>query len=263
MYKTEKICKKCGILKKLSEFELCLECVDNHRGTCRSCRQIQNKKYREENKEQISQRRKNRYKENKEIIKIKRKIYREKNKNQIIQRKKDYYYKNKDKILKRQKEYREKNKEKIKEYTKRYYQNNKDVIRERNKKYITKHKKEILEYKNEYRIKRMKNDPEYRIKKALRERLRTACKFGFAKKSEKAYNLLGADFETVKAHIESLFQEGMTWKNHGFYGWHIDHIIPCSSFDLTDPEEQKKCFHYTNLQPLWWKDNLSKGDQIL
>jgi len=54
----------------------------------------------------------------------------------------------------------------------------------------------------------------------------------------------------------------MSWDNHGFKGWHIDHIIPCSAFDLTKVEEQKKCFHYTNLQPLWAKDNLSKGDKL-
>ena len=62
-----------------------------------------------------------------------------------------------------------------------------------------------------------------------------------------------------KIRNESLFQSGMTWENHGKYGWHIDHIRPCSSFDLTDPEQQKLCCHYTNLQPLWAKDNLSKG----
>jgi hypothetical protein len=72
---------------------------------------------------------------------------------------------------------------------------------------------------------------------------------------------MGADIETVKKHLESLFKKGMSWENHGNEGWHIDHIIPCAAFDLTDPKQQKKCFHYTNLQPLWAKDNLSKGDK--
>jgi hypothetical protein len=55
----------------------------------------------------------------------------------------------------------------------------------------------------------------------------------------------------------------MSWENHGTYGWHIDHIIPCDAFDFTKIEEQKKCFHYTNLQPLWREDNLKKSNKIL
>jgi len=55
----------------------------------------------------------------------------------------------------------------------------------------------------------------------------------------------------------------MTWENHGFDGWHVDHIKPCTSFDLTDLEQQKQCFHYTNLQPLWKKENFEKRDKIL
>jgi hypothetical protein len=54
----------------------------------------------------------------------------------------------------------------------------------------------------------------------------------------------------------------MTWENHGKFGWHIDHIIPCASFDLTDLEQQKKCFHYTNFQPLWWRENILKSDNL-
>jgi hypothetical protein len=62
--------------------------------------------------------------------------------------------------------------------------------------------------------------------------------------------------------LQSKFKEVITWENHGKYAGHIDHIIPCASFDLTDPEQQKKCFHYTNLQPLWAHENLSKGAKI-
>lgn len=76
-------------------------------------------------------------------------------------------------------------------------------------------------------------------------------------KSANTQKLLGADFATVKLHIEALFTEGMTWEKLG-KEIHIDHIRPCASFDLTDPEQQKQCFHYTNLQPLWAKDNISK-----
>ena len=65
------------------------------------------------------------------------------------------------------------------------------------------------------------------------------------------------DRKGVKGFLEAKFKEGMTWENHG--EWHIDHIKPCVSFNLLDENEQKKCFHYTNLQPLWASENLSKG----
>jgi hypothetical protein len=74
--------------------------------------------------------------------------------------------------------------------------------------------------------------------------------------------LLGCSLEQARKHIEHQFKEGMNWGNCGFRGWHIDHIIPCSAFDLTKIEEQKKCFHYTNLQPLWAKDNLRKSNKL-
>ena len=99
----------------------------------------------------------------------------------------------------------------------------------------------------------------YKIGKKIRARIKEAIKFYNSNKCFKSEELLGCTILDARKHIESLFKEGMMWENHGHGGWHIDHIIPCKSFDLTKPEEQKKCFHYTNLQPLWAKDNLKKG----
>jgi len=93
----------------------------------------------------------------------------------------------------------------------------------------------------------------------LRSRLTDALKNNI--KSKRTLELLGCSIEEFKSHIELQFKEGMTWDNHGHYTWHIDHIRPCASFDLTDPKQQKMCFHYTNMQPLWWIDNLKKGDR--
>lgn len=81
------------------------------------------------------------------------------------------------------------------------------------------------------------------------------------KKATKTFELLGCTSKQLKQYLESQFQEGMTWENYG-YGddkWYIDHIIPCASFDLSNLEQQKICFHYTNLQPLWQFDNLKKS----
>jgi hypothetical protein len=69
--------------------------------------------------------------------------------------------------------------------------------------------------------------------------------------------LVGCSANELKAHLESQFKPGMSWDNYG--KWHVDHIKPCASFDLTQEEEQRKCFHFTNLQPLWEYENLSKG----
>ena len=103
-------------------------------------------------------------------------------------------------------------------------------------------------------------EPQYRIAKCLRNRFNMFIKKNFKKSS--ALVLLGCSLEELQKYLEQQFTEGMSWDNQGIRGWHIDHIIPCSSFDLTDIEQQKKCFHYTNLQPLWWYDNLSKSDKI-
>lgn len=79
-------------------------------------------------------------------------------------------------------------------------------------------------------------------------------------KNSKTKDFLGGDFQTVKLYIEKQFSEGMTWENHSIHGWHIDHIIPLSS--AKTEEELKSLCHYTNLQPLWAKDNISKGAKL-
>ena len=78
-------------------------------------------------------------------------------------------------------------------------------------------------------------------------------------KSKHTIELLGCSVEELKIHLEKQFVKDMNWQNYG--QWHIDHIKPCSSFDLTDPEQQKLCFHYSNLQPLWAKDNIKKSNK--
>ena len=73
-------------------------------------------------------------------------------------------------------------------------------------------------------------------------------------------DLVGCSIPELRKRLTQQFLPGMTWDNYG--KWHIDHIRPCASFDLTDPEQQKQCFHYSNLQPLWAADNLRKGASI-
>jgi hypothetical protein len=74
--------------------------------------------------------------------------------------------------------------------------------------------------------------------------------------------LIGCGVSELMAHLAAQFQPGMSWENHGRNGWHVDHIVPCSHFDLTDPAEQKRCFHFSNLQPLWEADNIRKSNKL-
>lgn len=101
------------------------------------------------------------------------------------------------------------------------------------------------------------NNVEFRTKKRLRGRIYVALKRGV--KSQGTMELLGCIIEQFKSHFQSLFTEGMNWDKYMKGEIVIDHIKPCASFDLTMPEQQKECFHYTNMQPLWELDNLKKG----
>ena len=107
---------------------------------------------------------------------------------------------------------------------------------------------------------RYQKDLDFRLRNALRSRIRQAIKRDAGEKSIKTAELIGCSVKELKQHLEAQFADGMSWDNYG--QWHIDHIIPCASFDLTDEQEQRECFHYTNLQPLWGVDNIKKGDKV-
>lgn len=131
---------------------------------------------------------------------------------------------------------------------------------ERRKAYREKIKDKFREYHRIYENKRRKAEPEYKLKHTLRNRIRKAFQGGY--KTGSSVRDLGCTILEFKKYLESKFQEGMTWENYGRYGWHIDHITPLSSFDLTDREQFLKACHYTNMQPLWAKDNLKKSNKV-
>ena len=116
--------------------------------------------------------------------------------------------------------------------------------------------------KNSKRIYQQRRKRPYeKLASVIRARIYDVLKNGY--KSDRTEKLIGITIKELKIYIEKQFKFGMTWNNYGFYGWHIDHKIPLSSFDLTKAEEQKKAFHYTNLQPLWARENLLKHSKIL
>lgn len=114
-------------------------------------------------------------------------------------------------------------------------------------------------YKRAY-VKRGSN-VQYRLKNIIGNRVRRAVRRLKAGKSASTMTLMGCTLPFFKKYLESLFKEGMTWDNYCYEVWHIDHVRPCASFDLTDPAQQRECFHYSNLQPMWGPANISKGSK--
>lgn len=145
----------------------------------------------------------------------------------------------------------------------KYHENNPEYDLNHKRKYLR--DPENLEQKRVreriYHKHKMKYDINYRLRKALRNRISsTVIKRGYTK-SQRTIKLIGCTIEFLKEHLQRQFQSGMNWNNYG--QWHIDHIKPCNSFNLEDPTEQQKCFNYNNLQPLWAVDNYKKHDKII
>ena len=210
-----------------------------------------NKEYRARNIEKLKRTQKDYYEKKKNTLEYKNYIkeYEEKNKKQLTEYRKKYWVR--PEIIERVKKYK---KEYNKKYGKIMYQKRKEDIKKHNKlPHVIKRRKEIAQW---YRD----NDVNYNLRKNLRKRVWEAVKNN--QKSDRTMALLGCTIEELKKHLKTKFTFGMSWENYGFYGWHVDHIIPCIHFNLSDPEQQKKCFHYSNLQPLWALDNWRKRDKM-
>jgi len=153
------------------------------------------------------------------------------------------------------KEYHKKNKEKINEYHKNHYVKNKSEHRERTKNYEQLNRDKNNKYHREYTNKRFKTDLNFKLTCILRSRLWKAMNGN--PKDTTTLNLLGCTLDEFKQYLESLFIPEFNWGNHGLI-WEIDHKTPCSSFDLTDIKQQKECFHYTNLEPVFKTTDIAK-----
>lgn len=194
------------------------------------------------------------------FIILRRQTYEHKNKERIKVRFTNYYKENKKRLNAESRAYHDKNKEERNAKSRAYQQQNKEEIQTYQKTYYQQNKEERKAYMAEYARARRQKDPLYRFFHSIRSQaVRVVKQVGLGKKPTNTFKWVGCTPEQLKAHIESLFLEGMTWDNYGKYGWHVDHIRPVSSFK---PEEWEQINHYTNLQPLWAKDNLSKSNKI-
>ena len=180
-------------------------------------------------------------------------------KKEIKKRSFDDYHNNIEERRAQHRLYSKKNYNKLKQYYKDWYKKHREDRVKKCKDYYKKNRDKVIQKQYENRKHRLKTDPQYYIKDRLSTRIRMAIMNQTGKKTKRTIELLGVDIEIVRRHIESQWLPGMSWENHNIIGWHIDHIRPCASFDLTDPEQQKECFNYKNLQPLWGPDNLKKG----
>jgi hypothetical protein len=203
----------------------------------------------------------------------------------------EYYLKNKEKITAKNKiyykteEYRAKRRklnkiwrEKNKEHylllarvsqRKRYHKKREEILMKHRDWYLNRRtletKNRTRDWKRNWDRKQRATNPAYKIKYNIKCRLGLLLRKQKITKNERTLDYIGCSFEDLKNHLEKQFQPGMSWGNRT--EWHIDHIIPINyfikNFDFTDINVQKKCFHYTNLRPLWKFDNLSKGTKII
>jgi len=181
--------------------------------------------------------------------------YRAKNREKFLAYWKSYYETNSDKIRERASKWFEKNRELCKQRSRDRYDKNKESILELAKQRAK--KPEVIKSRSARR--RFKYHSVPCVKIAIRCRSRLARVLKKELRSENAIQLLGCSLEDAVKHIESLFKPGMSWSNWNYNGWHLDHIKPLVSFDLTDPEQLKVACHISNLQPLWKNENLSKS----
>lgn len=170
----------------------------------------------------------------------------------------EYHLINKEKIYIKKKEWIKKNPDYMKEYGKIYNIKNRETLNLKLKKW---RKTNETLHKVKTRIKineKYNNDITFKLKHLLRCRINKIVNF---KRNKSSIDILGCSIESLISHLESQFKDGMSWDNYGYYGWHIDHIIPLSS--VSSEDEVYKLCHYTNLQPLWAEDNLKKSNKIL
>lgn len=224
-----KTCTKCNKEKELNEFSLKKSSIDGYMSKCKECVREYNSLY---------------YLNNKENFKVKNIKYNEENRENISLKKKEYYKNNKFNIL---------------DIRKEYYKDNIDKIKERDKLYQRKNREKINKYNSSYIKNKKVKSKIFKLTVNIRCLIYNSFKLKNTYKNYKTEEIIGCSFATFKDFIENKFDRDMTWENYGL--WHLDHIIPISHA-ITN-EDVYKLNHYTNFQPLWAYDNLSKGNRYI
>lgn len=239
----ENWCKSCDKKKKLKySFESKEKLKEYHA-----------KKYIEKKNER-SEYAKRKYIEKKEERLIKAKAYAEKTKESKAEYDREYREKNKLKIAEYKKQWAIDNPEKIFQKQKEYRENNSENLSLKKSQYSKNNRPKINAKKSVYEKQRRDADPLFKLTKNTRKMV---SRYMLGEKSKRTQEIIGCTYEELKTYIENQFTEGMSWDNYGVNGWHVDHIKPLAM--ANNEEEIIASNHYTNLQPLWCLDNLSKG----
>lgn len=222
-----KVCSKCELEKCTSMFHKSKHTASGLRPECKDCKKEIDREYRVRNAEKIRE------------------------------RDKKYYEQNAEKIRQRAKDWYDNNLERATEYRRDRFQTNKDQIYEYRKEYNERNHEKIKTYMNTYMQNRYHTNINYKVKSICNKRIRDCVR----NKSKKTVEYIGCDIDFLKEWLEYQFVEGMTWDNMGIE-WHIDHVRPCSSFDFSNDTDISECYHWTNLQPLFARDNISKSNKV-
>lgn len=218
-----KICCKCKIEKNISEFGNLSSSKDGLNYSCKDCHNKRSKEYSK------------------------------KNHNKVLKSQGNWRRKHPELVYKSHKKYRLSNREKVNQRLKNFYKNNPEKRKEYRENYRPR--------KREQRKERRASDEVFKITNNIRARLYRYMKKLNITKRNRTFDIVGITPSELKNHIEKQFVDGMNWGNYGQFGWHIDHRIPLDSAK-TEDELYKLC-HYTNLQPLWWLDNIHKSAKIV
>ena len=202
------------------------------------------------------------YQRNREKILNDKRIYATRNHARIIKYQREYHAR--PATIERHKRYKEENKERLRRLQKEWIRNNLNKYRDTQRQADLRRRKRSGDNRQSYftaheREKR-RSDPRHRLRVNLSRRINLALRDQYTDKCQSLIDLIGCSVSILRKHIERQFTERMSWNNYG--QWHVDHIVPCANFDLTDPVQQKMCFNYMNLQPLWADDNLKKGSKL-
>lgn len=270
-----KTCTLCKIEKSFADYPPRKSTKDGLHFWCKPCLKIKKAdsyqknrekalatmaRYRAENPEKVAAAKKAAYAKKPEHYRAKAKVRYSEDPLPAMHRSRSRYASRKEETLAKAREYRERNRDAMKARAAAYRAANRDALNARQIQRQKDNREAFNAYQLRYRLNRYKTDPLYALQMTCRRRILCAMQKGGYKKSTKTEALLGCSFEEFKAFLEAKFLPGMTWENRGKFGWHIDHIIPLSS--AVDHDEMERLCHFTNMQPLWARDNHSKGAKL-